>query len=255
MYGAALTVAKECEAKRVSSAINGEKAFHGESLFRCKQTIMSANYPTQSASGETSSTLTTPSNAAEDTPAGLVLCGGAGRRMQGKDKGLLELGGQLAVTRTMNLLTPLCKVRYISANRHLDRYRNLNIGTVVPDQRLDYQGPLAGIEAVAPALACTALLVLPCDLPRLSAQVPERLLAALNDQPDIDVVYAQTAERRHYLCAAIRTCCLNTISAALDRQQRAVRLWYASLSTGTVFFSGALGEGFHNANRLQDLER
>jgi molybdopterin-guanine dinucleotide biosynthesis protein A len=131
----------------------------------------------------------------------------------------------------------------------------MHIGTVVRDQRPDYPGPLAGIEAVAPALTCAVLLVLPCDLPRLSPQVPAQLLAALNEQADVDVVYAETTERQHYLCAAIRTRCLKTVSVSLDQEQRAVWRWYATQSTSTVVFSGAAAEGFVNLNRAADLQR
>ena len=77
---------------------------------------------------------------------GLILAGGQSRRMGGKDKALLELGGkpllQHAIDRLRGQVTELA----ISSNRPAASYADFSL-PVIADRLADYQGPLAGTEA------------------------------------------------------------------------------------------------------------
>lgn len=187
-------------------------------------------------------------------PDGLILSGGQGLRLGGLDKGLLSADGALGVEHSARLLDPLCERLFISANRHIEDYAALRLGTVVQDKRGGYQGPLAGLEAVSDRVISDRLLILPCDLPRLCADVPAALLAQLDRDSSLDVVYARSADGPHYLCAALRTRCLTSIKARLDANQRAVRYWYAVRHTTTVEFLGDQAHGFRNFNHPSDWE-
>ena len=87
---------------------------------------------------------------AEDPITGLVLAGGAARRLQaahpGADKGLLPLAGRPLIAWAIDNLAPQVQSLVISANRHLDDYRQLG-HPVLPDRLPDMPGPLAGIHA------------------------------------------------------------------------------------------------------------
>lgn len=211
------------------------------------------DYPTQSGLSQSP----VPREHRQSGVVGLVLSGGAGRRMQGKDKGLLELDGRSGVSLALERLEPHCKGCFISANRNIEAYQSLPSLGVVRDLRSDYQGPLAGIESVGSLLRPEAgdeyLLILPCDLPHLDAEVPKQLLAALRTQPICDIVYATTTIRAHYLCAALRVKVLGSLSAQLDHGHRAVRDWYASRESAPLQFHGELAAGFVNVNRPEDL--
>ncbi len=177
--------------------------------------------------------------------------------MGGSDKGLLSVDGQMAVTRALQSLEALCERRFISANRNLAQYRHLGLGTVLKDLRPELAGPLAGIEALAAALPRDGnydrLLLLPCDMPRLTAEVPKRLLEALDSQPKKEIVYASCGGQKHYLCAALRLSVLDGASAQLDNRDYAVRRWYATHKVATLEFSNALEAEFLNVNRAEDL--
>ncbi|EAQ99361.2 molybdenum cofactor guanylyltransferase [Congregibacter litoralis] len=215
--------------------------------------MVKMNYPTQSPSLDAARNSKGPGSGV----VGLVLCGGAGRRMGGRDKGLLTVDGQPAVSLALSCLEPLCESRFISANRNILRYQNLELGTVLEDLRPALPGPLAGIEALAAALAPDApydrLLLLPCDMPRLTAEVPERLLAALDEQEDKEIIYASCGGQAHYLCAALRVSVLDSVSFQLDNADYAVRRWYARRRSAALRFSDALGEQFLNMNSAEDL--
>ena len=54
---------------------------------------------------------------------GLLLAGGQGSRMDGRDKGLQLLHGEPLAVQVLRRLTPQVGTCVISANRHLDAYR------------------------------------------------------------------------------------------------------------------------------------
>ena len=78
-----------------------------------------------------------------DTVAVGFLAGGQARRMGGKDKPLLSIGGQTILERQLDA-TALHKVRVINANGDLSRFESYGL-PVIPDSLPDWPGPLAGI--------------------------------------------------------------------------------------------------------------
>lgn len=178
--------------------------------------------------------------------------------MDGKDKGLLTICGHPAAVRPLALLKPLCDYSFISANRNQERYALLGANAVISDLRPGFEGPLAGIEAAQSVLESLhdvqKLLLLPCDLPFLSQEVPRQLLKALETRPELDIVYASTGGRAHYLCAAMRTRILKNPNDALNQGNRAVHRWYRQEASAELRFYGALAEGFVNINRPEDLQ-
>lgn len=183
---------------------------------------------------------------------GLILAGGEGRRVGGRDKGLVEWRGEPLVAHVLARLSPQVHQVIISCNRNQDRYRELS-PALVPDLRRGHAGPLAGIEAAAPKIAGSFLVVVPCDVPLLPPDLVPRLLRALAaDGGDaIDVAYAADGQRAHWLCAAMHTGVLATLGGQLDRGNGAVREWYATLNAVAVDFSDCAG-GFRNLNRIDD---
>lgn len=187
-------------------------------------------------------------NANENT-TGLILAGGAGRRVGGQDKGMLHWHGKPLAAQVARCLRPQVRRLLISCNRNADFYATLADATVA-DCREDYQGPLAGIEAAIPAISGKFLVVAPCDAPLLPPDLVQRLLAAL-DAPagaGADICYAHDGEREQYLCAAIRACILPSLTDFLDAGHRAVRHWYARHRCTVADFSDQ-ASGFANYNR------
>lgn len=181
---------------------------------------------------------------------GLVLAGGAGRRMQGRDKGLVPWRGQPLVSYATASLRPLTRDLLISCNRHADDYRSL-ADRVVSDARADYQGPLAGLEAARDQIETRLLLVSPCDMPGLPAAVFAQLLAALQaprGRPK-DAVFLHSGGRDHYLCLALRRETLPGLALYLDRGERSVRGWLATIDSAALPLE-LPGEQLRNVNVL-----
>lgn len=114
----------------------------------------------------------------------LILAGGRGQRMGGQDKGLLEWQGRPLVSYAAALARPFSDDLIISCNRNADIYAGF-ADRLVQDDSADFPGPLAGIRAGLAAARHTHLLVLPCDAPRLDADLLEHLLRASAAAPDI----------------------------------------------------------------------
>lgn len=98
----------------------------------------------------------------------LLLAGGQGQRMGGRDKGLLDWQGKPLVATLHALLRPLTDDLIISCNRNQERYAAY-ADRLVEDADSGFPGPLAGIRAALPVARHDYLLVLPCDTPLLDA--------------------------------------------------------------------------------------
>jgi len=136
---------------------------------------------------------------------GLVLAGGQGRRMGGRDKGLMEVHGQPLTAWALARLAKQTGAQAISANRHLDVYRQLGV-SVWPDEVLQdgtradspptFSGPLAGIAAGLAHCATPWLAVVPCDSPCFPADLVQRLAHGVLDA-QADLALATVHQEAH----------------------------------------------------------
>lgn len=179
---------------------------------------------------------------------GLVLAGGAGRRVGGVDKGLIVWEGKPLVAHVAQRLAKQTGQLLISCNRNLTEYQRLGFATI-EDSRANFQGPLAGIEAAAAYVDTDYLAVVACDTPLLPTDLVRRLLSPLESsaphQPLIS--YAHDGHRNQYLFAVLDVRCLDSLSDFLERGQRAVKLWYGNNPHAVVDFSDR-ADAFLNYN-------
>lgn len=106
---------------------------------------------------------------AEGLPVGIVLAGGRSTRM-GRDKAILELGGETLLTRACRVLHDAGVTRCVVSGD-----RPVHQG--VPD-KIAGRGPLGGLYSVLPALDEPWAWVVPVDMPWIDAA----LLMHLRDQ-------------------------------------------------------------------------
>lgn len=107
----------------------------------------------------------------------LILAGGRGQRLGGRDKGLVDWQGQPLVAHVQAAVRALTDDLVISCNRNAERYAQW-ADQLVADEEPDYPGPLAGILAGLAVARHDWVLLLPCDAPRLDAALAQQLLAA-----------------------------------------------------------------------------
>ena len=107
----------------------------------------------------------------------LLLAGGRGARMGGRDKGLLVWKDKPLIAHVQAIVRPFTDDLIISCNRNAARYRAY-ADQLVEDPQKDFPGPLAGVLAGLAVAHHPWLLVLACDAPNIDAALIKAMLEA-----------------------------------------------------------------------------
>ncbi len=181
----------------------------------------------------------------------LILAGGKGSRLEGRDKGWVMHQGLPLIEHALACLaaqtTDPTRV-LISANRNIDAYKQTG-RTVVTDERENFTGPLAGIEAGLIRCKKNNLLVIPCDTPLLPSDLFERLDAALAEYPSTLAAYAVTQDGPQPLCCLLRPSAAGWLAKYLDEQKASAIKWLDQLGACAVYFEDATA--FSNFNTME----
>ncbi len=180
--------------------------------------------------------------------AGLVLAGGQARRMGGRDKALLPLGGRTMLHAVIAALD--LPAIAISANGDPARF-DAFARPVLSDGAFPDQGPLAGLLAGldwAAGLGMTALLTAPCDTPCLPKGLADRLWPA--------PCGVASGGRRHHLVASWPVTCAAALRALLSAPgSRSVGRFAESIGMQYLEFPVGAIDPFSNVNTLEELQR
>lgn len=163
---------------------------------------------------------------------GMILAGGEGRRMGGRDKGLEPFAGLPLVAHVVRRLEGQVAELLINANRNADAYRFF-ADRVIADLVLEgteggFKGPLMGIYSGLRAAKTPWLLVAPCDSPALPDDLVARMVAGIAaESSDCDIAVAFDGERLHPVVALLRTSLADDLAATLAKGERKIDRWYA----------------------------
>ncbi len=180
-------------------------------------------------------------------PVGLVLAGGAARRMDGRVKALLPLHGRPLMEYALDALRPHCE-RILISTGNAAAFSRFGLETV-PD-RVAGQGPMAGLQAGLER-AGAPVLVLPCDVPGVRA---EDLAPLLTVGPEYDAALVSHEAGLEPLVGLYRPSCLPAIEALLARGQRGAWRISRAVKTAILPWPGS-PERLANVNRPEDLAR
>lgn len=181
---------------------------------------------------------------------GVILAGGKASRMEGKDKGLLELNGKPLWQYVAQRLKPQVDSVVISANRNLDIYRASGL-PVVTDMMNGFPGPLAGISSVLQHYPGEWFLFCPCDTPHVPGDLLARLQEGCLQAP---AVWVHDGERDHPAIALVHRDILPPLQAYLARGERRVMVFLREAGGHSVDFSDVKA-AFANVNTPEDLAR
>ncbi len=145
---------------------------------------------------------------------GLILAGGASRRM-GRNKALIEWDGQPQIARVASALRPVTFEQLIIANDP-EPYQFLHL-PIIPDIEPGW-GPLMGLYSGLRAAKGAWAILVAVDMPFLTSAFLQGLLAMA---PGYDVVIPEVQDKLHPLCAVYRRdTCLPAIEAVIKQGQR-----------------------------------
>jgi molybdenum cofactor guanylyltransferase len=184
--------------------------------------------------------------------AGFVLAGGACRRM-GRDKALLEVQGVPMLVRMAKLAEPY--VGSVTVVGPPERYASLGLRVVA--DRWQSKGPLGGIVTALATSSSHWNLILGCDLPYLTAEWLEWLVARTLDSP-AQAVVPESQQGLEPLIAMYRKDCAPVFSTALERGVRRVsealgKISFEKVTAGQWRELGLTDKVFHNINAPEDF--
>ena len=182
----------------------------------------------------------------------VILAGGRGRRMGGRDKGLIELNGKPLIQHVIAAISPQVGPLVISANRNLQQYADLGY-PVICDSLDGFQGPLAGILATMRSIGTPDMVTVPCDGPALPHDLVARL-AAGRKAAGADIAVAHDGQRLHPVYALISRRVEHDLASFLESGGRKMHLWLQLHQVAAVDFSDT-PEAFANINTPQDHAR
>lgn len=132
---------------------------------------------------------------------GVILAGGAARRLGGGDKALRLVGGRLLLDRLIARIAPQVSQLALNANDDPARFAVHEL-PVIADSVPGRQGPLAGVLAALDWAAGSAQWVatMPGDAPFLPRDLVSRLVAD-RERTGATIALAGSAGRRHPVAA------------------------------------------------------
>lgn len=185
--------------------------------------------------------------------AGVILSGGKSRRM-GTDKAFLTVGRDAMIERAAVELGKVFKEVLISGG---DEETGARLGLKVVPDLIKGWGPLSGIHATLLAARSQKCLVVPCDMPFLSAELA-KIMVELSDGYDVTV--PQHGDYLQPLFAIYDKNCIPAIEEALVNSRHKVVDFYPRVrvkyvSEALLRDTADIDTVFFNVNTPLDLEK
>lgn len=194
--------------------------------------------------------------------AAIVLAGGQSRRM-GRDKALIPIEGVPLLRQVCDVALQCTSIVYVITFRP-EQYQAIVPPTchLLQEQALpgetEPHGPLQGFAQALEIMQLEEMqtewvLLLACDMPRLSGETLQHWVNKLEDVGDAIAVLPRSCKGWEPLCGFYRTHCLSSLQAALERGDRSFRRWLSQESVEELPLDDY--QMLFNCNTPQDLER
>jgi molybdopterin-guanine dinucleotide biosynthesis protein A len=160
--------------------------------------------------------------------AGAVLTGGTSRRM-GRDKALITVSSSKPLAGLVSDALVLAGASEVfSVGGDAESLSALGIRSV--SDRFPGEGPLGGIITALNESTENLVVVLACDTPQITADVPESLVRSIASDSSVDVAVITIDGRRHPLNAVWRRDrCLVVLESLFEQGERAPRVALSAL--------------------------
>lgn len=182
----------------------------------------------------------------------IILAGGQGKRMGGKDKGLIPLLQKPMIEYVLDAITPQVGKVIINTNSPPDRYTQYAL-TIVADQQQGYCGPLAGMASGLQISKTPYVITVPCDSPLIPDDFVQKLYMTLQNE-DAEIATVCCNGRLQPVFALISSALLPSILDCLAHGEYKIDRWFAKHRLAIHDFS-VQAERFININSAVELQK
>lgn len=184
----------------------------------------------------------------QENITGIILAGGRGSRMGGRDKGLIDYHNQPLWLHVLQRLRPQVANVLINANRNIAIYQQSGL-PVIRDTLRDFPGPLAGMLTGLQQINSEWAIFTPCDTPLL----PGDLVAHLwHNKGRAKAVWARSEERDHPTMALLHRDLAAELANYLAQGDRKLMLFLQQAGGHAVLFPLS-DAAFCNINSPEDI--
>ena len=188
----------------------------------------------------------------------VILAGGKGRRMGGKEKALINLLDRPLLSYILERVSGKVAPIALNINSNNEKFGKFGY-TLIRDPIEGHLGPLSGILASlnwANHIQKEWVMTLPCDTPFLPKNLIESMVKTKNENPGIDLVIAKSRGFNHPVIALWKADIHTKLSTALKEGIRKIDVFTAPLKKAYVDFDGSNNsefDPFTNLNSPLDL--
>ena len=188
----------------------------------------------------------------------VILAGGKGRRMGGKEKALIPLLDRPLLSYVLESVSGQVAPIALNINTNFEKFSKFGY-PIIEDPIKGHLGPLAGILASlnwAQEIDKDWVMTLPCDTPFLPKNIAQRMIEVKNRELDIDLVVARSRGYNHPVVALWKSNLNFKLKNALDDGIRKIDLFTSKLKIEYVDFDTTNNlqfDPFTNLNSPLDL--
>jgi molybdenum cofactor guanylyltransferase/molybdopterin-guanine dinucleotide biosynthesis protein MobB len=188
----------------------------------------------------------------------VILAGGKGRRMGGKEKALIPLLDRPLLSYVLESVSGQVAPIALNVNTNFDKFSKFGY-PIIKDPIKGHLGPLAGILASlhwAQIINKDWVMTLPCDTPFLPKDLAQRMIEVKNREMDIDLIIARSRGYNHPVVALWKSNLHFKLKNALDDGIRKIDLFTSKLKIVYVDFdtkNNLQFDPFTNLNSPLDL--
>lgn len=182
--------------------------------------------------------------------SGIILAGGLSRRMEGKNKALIQVDNKELISYIIEQFHPQVNELLINTNQEHQLFQSLGF-PLIADEFADNPGPMAGIHAGLMKMKHDYLAVVPCDCPCFPADLVSRLYKSISNS-DTMLAVAFDGEQIQPTFCLVHKNYVDSLADAICRQQNKLSQWLIQNDAIKVHFN-VQTPVFFNINRHSDL--
>ncbi len=182
---------------------------------------------------------------------GIILAGGLGRRLGGKDKGTLRFKQELLIEKQVDWLEGQTQTILISANQNINFYEKYSY-PVLQDKNKEFLGPLSGVLRGLENCKTDWMFVHPIDVPNLPTDFLERFISRIKIKNNS--YFACTPNRKHFLTMLIHRDCLGQLNEFVESGNSRVGMFHKAIRSIGLDI-GLDEEYFKNLNENSDYDQ